>query len=234
MSSETERRFNEAEIARIFADAAQRGITPPRAQGSSGLTLDELQQIGREVGLPADAVSLAAARLDNPAVTWRQPAVVTRKHFWLPVEVGKTIELPRRLSDDEWTQLIADLRTTFEARGGVEETTTTRAWRSGSARLTLEHSDTGERIVLHTTRRHGIVLLWTAVVSFNIAAITFFFPLTGINSDPNLLNASVFATIAGIGILATTAQRLRSWARLARHQVDGIVARLLAATKDRD
>ena len=228
MSSDGERRYNEDEISSIFANAAQRGLAPARSSGGTGMTLSELQQIGREVGLSEEAVAQAAARLDHPAVTWRQPAAITRRHFWLPVEAGKAVELPRRLTDDEWNQLVADLRTTFDARGRVSETNTTREWRSSSARAVLQRSETGERLQLHTTRRQGVIMLWTAVVSFNIAVISFFIAAAEISTDVIYTQTGTFAAIAGVGMVAATATRLRAWARLARQQVDGVIARLLS------
>jgi hypothetical protein len=225
--AESERRYTEDEIANIFANAAEQGVARTRTSGSSGLTLPELQQIGSEVGLSPEAVADAAARLDNPAVTWRHPAVITKHHFWLPVEAGKTIELPRRLSDQEWTQLVADLRTTFDARGRVEETANKREWRGGGAHAVLTHTDNGARFQLSSFRRQGIVMLWAAVVSFNVAAITFFIAAAGLSDDVDILRTSVFSAIAGTGIVMTTALKLRAWARLARQQVDGVVARLL-------
>ena len=228
MSSAGERRYNEDEISSIFANAAQRGQVPATTRAGSGLTLAELQQIGREVGLSDAAVAQAAARLDHPAVVWRQPATVTRRHFWLPVEAGKAVELPRGLTDEEWHQLVADLQTTFEARGRVIQSGTTREWHSSSARAVLQRSGNGERFGLHTTRRQGIIMLWTAVVSFNVAAVSFFVAAAGLSTDVNYLRTSIFAALAGVGIVASTARRLRAWARLARQQVDGVIARLFS------
>ena len=210
LSSDSEREYTEEEIASIFAAAAQRSFLPARASGK-GLTLPELQQIAREVGLAPDAVAHAAARLDHPAVSWRQPATVTRRHFWLPIEAGKTVELPRPLSDEEWTQLVADLRTTFDARGRITEAGHTREWRGGEARAVLTRTGTGERFQLHAGRRQGMVMLWTAVVSFNVAIISFIPPLLGLTEDVNFLRTSMFAALAGFGIVGATARRLRSW-----------------------
>jgi hypothetical protein len=225
----SERRYTEDEIAEIFAHAAQRGTTPPPTPMNTGLTLAELQHIAGEVGLEPDAVAQAAARINRPAVVSRQPATVTRRHFWLPIEIGRTVELPNRLTDDEWVQLVADLRTTFDARGSTHETDSVRQWTGGGVRAVLSRTDTGERFQLSSFRRHGVVMLWTAVVSFNVAAVSFFFPLTGLNSDVAFLQTATFATIAGVGIVAATAQRLKAWSRWGRQQMDSVIARLLAS-----
>src|SRR5688572_6152437 len=222
----SERRYTENEIADIFAHAAQRGVKPPPTLTTTGLTLAELQHIAGEVGLEPEAVAHAAARLDRPAVTSRQPAVVTRRHFLLPIEIGRTVQLPHRLTDDEWAQLVADLRTTFDARGRTHETDTVRQWSGAGVRAVLTRTDTGERFQLRSFRRQGVVMLWTAIVSFNVAAVSFFFPFTGLNDDVVFLQTAAFAAVAGVGIIAATANRLKAWSRFGRQQIDSVIARL--------
>ena len=224
----SERRYTENEVADIFANAAQRGSITPRAP-TNGLTLAELQHIASEVGLEPEAVAQAAARLDRPAVMSRQPAIVTRRHFLLPIEIGRVVELPHRLTDDEWAQLIADLRTTFDARGSTKETDRVRQWTGGGVQAVLARTETGERLQLRSFRRQGVVMLWTAVVSFNVAAVSFFFPLAGLNDDVLFVQTATFATIAGVGIVAATAQRLKAWSRLGRQQIDNVIARLIGS-----
>jgi hypothetical protein len=53
----TERRFNEAEVAAIFQRAAESTDGgPPQTTAADGMTLAELQEIGREVGIPAESM----------------------------------------------------------------------------------------------------------------------------------------------------------------------------------
>lgn len=226
----SERRYTEEEIADIFAHAAHRGVTPPPTPRNTGLTLSELQNIAGEVGLAPEAVAAAAARLDTPAITSRHPATVTRRHFWLPIEIGRTVDLPHRLTDAEWEHLVADLRTTFDTRGRTHESENMRQWSGGGARALLMRTDAGERFQLRSFRRQGVVMLWTAVVSFNVAAISFFFPLAGLSgNDTPFLQTAVFAGIAGVGIVAATAQRLKAWSRLGRQQIDSVITRLFGS-----
>ncbi|MGQ0816106.1 MAG: hypothetical protein ACT4O1_16875, partial [Gemmatimonadota bacterium] len=88
----TERRYSEDEIAAIFENATQASDAPRYRNTSTGLTLAELQEIGREVGVPAESVAHAAARLDEAATTWRLPATITQRYFGLPLGVGRTVE----------------------------------------------------------------------------------------------------------------------------------------------
>ena len=224
-----ERRYTESEIADIFANAAKRGVAPPPTSTNNGLTITELQHIAREVGLEPEAVAQAAARLDVPAVTSRQPAKVTRHHFWLPIEIGRTVHLPHRLTDDEWAQLVADLRTTFDTRGKTLESDAVREWRGGDVHAVLTRTDTGEQFQLRSFRRQGVVMLWTAVLSFNVAVVSFAFPLAGLNDNVIFLQTATFAAAATVGIVAATAQRLKAWSRQGRQQIDSVITRLFGS-----
>lgn len=113
----TERRFSETEVAAIFAQASEaqdqsHGLQLPSGQG---LTLSELREIGREVGISSDEISKAAYSLS------RGGAPALRGFLGSPIGVRQTIDLGRRLSDDEWERLVVDLRETFDARGTVRK-----------------------------------------------------------------------------------------------------------------
>src|SRR5262245_16173715 len=96
-----ERRYNENEVAAIFRRAAEmREGATQRVSSPSGLTLSELKQIGREVGIAPEAVEAAADSLN------RAPQPIARRFFGLPIGVGRTLELQRRLSDGEWERLV--------------------------------------------------------------------------------------------------------------------------------
>ena len=101
----SERRYDEDEVAEIFERATEaQGRSLPGGRSAEGLTLQELQEVGREVGLSADLVARAAHSLDMA------PQVHGRKLLGLPVGVGRTVELARPLTDAEWHRLVADLR----------------------------------------------------------------------------------------------------------------------------
>ena len=61
----TERRFNEAEIAAILERASKRDAAASRRlEPGEGLTLAQLQEIGREVGIASEAIRDAARIVD--------------------------------------------------------------------------------------------------------------------------------------------------------------------------
>ncbi|HYC52702.1 MAG TPA: hypothetical protein VEB19_16435, partial [Gemmatimonadaceae bacterium] len=58
----TERRFSDAEVAQIF-ERATSGQSIQATHAAEGMTLAELQSIGREVGIPAEQIARAALSL---------------------------------------------------------------------------------------------------------------------------------------------------------------------------
>lgn len=102
----TERRYDEHEVAAIFERATARLMEGDRSGSSSkalttGLTLQELQRIGSEVGIPPEMIEESASMIQVGA----RPVTVTKKHFGMPARVSGTFALPRDLTDREWEQL---------------------------------------------------------------------------------------------------------------------------------
>ena len=164
----TERRYSEEETAEIFrraAEAQQEGTLVPLAS-RDGLTLGALQEIGREVGLPSDLIAHAAKALDRGGRSF------TRRFAGLPLGVGRTVELDRRLTDSEWQRLVVDLRETFDARGTLREDGAFRQWSNGNLQALLEPIGEAERLRLRTTNgaarawmTAGLAMLGVALVS---------------------------------------------------------------------
>ena len=141
----TERRFNEAEVAAIFERATEAHHAGQRQLPSGeGMTLAQLQEIGREVGISPEQVAEAANAID------RVGSPTARKFLGLPIGVGRTIELDRRLTDDEWERLVVDLRETFDARGVLRHEGSLRQWTNGNLQALLEPTATGHRVRLRT------------------------------------------------------------------------------------
>ena len=215
----TERRYTEEEIATIFHVAAETPSTPSQQLArTDGLTLADLQAIGREVGLSPDAVAHAAQTLEV-----RQSAV-SRKFLGFDIGVERRVTLRRRLTDDEWEQLVVHLRDVFKARGSVRADGSLRQWTNGNLYVLMEPTPTGARIRLGS--RHGAAAnsLRVGIVGLTVAtilAIAHFFG--GGSADMGTISG----LFAGGGILVGNgALRLPRWARLRGRQMEDIAARL--------
>ena len=144
----TDRRYDDKEIAAIFRAATEGPLSPQRqVPPEEGLTLADLQAIGREVGISPAAVAQAAQALDIRRET------AARTFFGLPIGVARTVNLNRRLTDPEWERLVVQLREVFNARGATRSDGSLRQWTNGNLQVLLEPTAAGHRLRFRTL--HG-------------------------------------------------------------------------------
>jgi hypothetical protein len=217
-----ERRYSEEDAAAIFQRAAeaQQGRRP-QLQASEGMTLAQLKEIGGEVGIPPELVADAARSIDNTG----RP--VSRTFLGLPIGVGRTVELDRKLSDSEWEQLVSDLRETFDARGAVRYDGPFRQWTNGNLQALLEPTATGHRLRLRTLKGDARALMTAGIGLVGVAAVTFVAAVAN-GLAGNAWSAAVSMSLMGLGLFGIGAIRLPAWARLRRQQMETVASRVTA------
>lgn len=214
-----DRRFNEEEVAAIFKQATEAQQTPQRQLPSGeGLTLAEVQEIGRQVGIAPELVTQAAASITQAGTP------TARTLLGLTVGVGRTIELDHKLTDDEWDRLVVDLRETFDARGVVRQEGSLRQWTNGNLQVLLEPTATGQRIRMRTVKANSRAWLMGGLLTSGIAGVTAVAAMLG-GLHGNLMISAEIAVIAA-GQIAAGALQLPGWARLRRQQMEEIAQRL--------
>ncbi len=217
-----ERRFNEAEVAAILERATTRDARGPQpASAGDGLTLAQLQDVGREVGIAPEAIAESAYLLDDAGRR------ATRRFLGLPLGVERVVPLPRRLTEEEWERLVVDLREVFDARGVVRQEGTLRHWSNGNLQALLEPTNDGQRLRLRTVKRSaprtmaaGLALVGVAGAGILNAA------LANAMSDVDALVAISLTAAAGAVTIGVTALRLFPWARRRREQMADVAARV--------
>ena len=227
------RRYLEQEIALILeqASAAQeraqdQGAIALPTTDQHGLTLQQLQEIGTDVGIAPEFVERAARAVD------RGDLVPTQQRTWLglPVGVARTIDFGRNVSDAEWDRIVVTLRETFEARGRLQRDGSFRQWTNGNLQALLEPSATGHRLRLSTRKGDvtlrvliGAALLIPSPVLFGVAAMS-----------PNGLSTAGIISVAATGViglasLLSVGLILPRWARTRAAQMEHIAARTIDA-----
>ena len=218
----TERRYDESEVAAIFeraSEAQSRGIAPSTAR--EGMTLADLQSIGREVGLSPDAIALAAQRLEHGG------SRVSRRILGLPLGVEHTVPLGRRLTDEEWEHLVVALRETFDARGQVSAEGSLRQWTNGSLQALLEPTPAGDRLRLRTVKSSAPGMLLGGLGMTAVSAVlALFMESQGATSVVGTFLTVLPTGVAGIGMLLSSALGLPRWARTRRAQMESVAAGL--------
>lgn len=221
----SERRYSEEEIEAIFERAAEAQQTGPRRLSpAEGLTLPELQEIAKEVGIPGELVVRAARSLERSG----QP--MSQKFFGFPIGVGRTVELGRRLTDEEWDRLVVDLRETFDARGRLRMQGAFREWTNGNLQALLEPTETGHRLRLRTMKGNSRGLMSGGVALIGMAAATLVaFALAGKLGAGESWSIVAYLSAIGGSMFGIGALQLPGWARLRQRQMDGVAARLALA-----
>ena len=222
----SERRFSEEEVAEILKHAAESqqssGSPLPSAKG---LTLAELTDIGREVGIAPEAMRHAAQRFDKTDRT-------TRTILGLPLGVGRTVELDRKLTDDEWDRLVAELRATFDARGVVKHEGSLRSWTNGNLQVHLEPTATGQRLRLRTVKGSAPGLIMGGLGMSGFASVmAVLAAVGGALADRGFLAAVSTLAVGGVTMFASGAIGLPGWARLRQKQMDAIVENVASTTQ---
>ena len=184
-----------------------------------GLSLAELQAIGREVGIAPEAVAQAAQALDV------RVGASSRTFLGLPIGVARTVNLNRRLSDEEWERLVVQLREVFNARGVTRSDGSLRQWTNGNLQVLLEPTDSGHRLRFGTLHGGASAMIGGGLTALGVAGIVAI--ITSFGGHLGDATAGIgFIVLAGLGMIASGALRLPRWARLRGRQMEAIATQV--------
>ncbi len=216
------RRYNEDEIAEILERATtNEGAAQPASKGSeAGLTLEEIQEIGSEVGIApariADAAQAMASRnLVGPAKTF----------LGAPRSVSRIVRIDRPLSDNEWTRLVVDLRETFDAVGKVTSEGNLRTWRNGNLHVYVEPDGDRYRVRMRTIKGNVRTATALGAAFIGMALVLFLDFLAEGATFRALLPVLLFAAV-GLGAFGFTRATLPGWALERANQMEGLAERV--------
>jgi len=211
-----ERRYQDHEIRQILDLAiGEEDSVAQSLPEVDGLTLLELQEVGREVGLPPSRITQAVAAFEG-----RGESVPRRTTLGLPTSVGRIVPLPRSPSDREWELLIAELRTTFGVKGEVTSHGGLREWSHGTLHAFLEPTETGHRLRLaDSSAAVGGIVLGGFVLAF---ALMIFVILLGKENPGFRFVVPAFLGLLGGGLVAGSAISLPKWAREQERRMEHI------------
>lgn len=226
-----ERRYQDHEIRQILDLAIDQEDGPAKSLPAvDGLTLVELREVGREVGLPPDRITQAVAAFEG-----RGKSVPRGTTAGLPTSVGRVVPLPRSPSDREWELLIAELRTTFGGKGEVTSHGGLREWSNGKLHAFIEPTETGHRLRLEDSNAAVVgIVLGGFVLAF---ALMILMVLLGKDALDYRLAVPAFFSLLGGGLVAGSAMALPKWAREQERRMEQISRRavsLLAPPGSRD
>ena len=201
-----ERRLSESEVSAVLQRAGEESAQP-------GLTVAQVQEIARDVGLSPDAVSRA---LQESATGALVPAAVNRT-LGMPVGVAKDVLLPGPLTDEAWDVLVSVLRSTFAARGKELRSGAVREWRNGKLRIAVEPTGSGHRLRMSTQKEgalQGPVVAAATSLSVALAMTA--------SARPGLGMLAAVVSALGVGSFALPFLSLPRWGRSRAAQFDAV------------
>ncbi len=202
------RRLSESEVNAVLRRAAEDTV-------QNGLTILQVQEIARDVGLAPEAVQRALA--ESASGTLR-PSRLSRT-AGIPTGVSKEIVLPAPISDAAWDVLVSVARATFNAHGKESRTGVVREWRNGQLRMASEPTPTGHRLRLSTEKQNALAgpLVISAATFFNAAALAM-----ASSGRPGLMVMSALSAAFGVASIVVPLIRLPRWARTRSDQFDAL------------
>jgi hypothetical protein len=213
-----ERRYQDHEVRQILDLAiGQDDASAPSLPAGSGLTLRELHEVGREVGLPANRITEAVAAFEGKGELLPRTTA-----FGLPTSVGSVVALPRNPTDLEWERLIAELRTTFGVKGEVSVHGSLREWSHGTLHAFVEPTETGFRLRLTDSRAAGFGVGVFAGGFLLAFSLLIFLVLLGKDDPGSRLFVPLFFAGGGTGIVALSTMALPGWAREQERRMEHI------------
>ena len=217
-----ERQYNEKEIATILERAVRTDQTSvSEVAGGTGLNLESIQEIGRSVGISPEAIQLAAQSLD------REGHEIEKRFLGMPIAVGRIVEFDRPITDDEWEQLVSDLRSTFEARGAVRYDGPFRQWTNGNLQALLEPTPKGHRLRLQTLKGNSRRQMTIGAVMAGVGGLlTLGLGLVHGTLDPGAIAPVAVSGLIGAALFVSGASSLPAWARKRRTQISEVITRL--------
>ena len=219
-----ERRYTDEEVAEIIAKATEAQQSVPTRVGSpatGGMTLADVQEIGREVGIAPELMLKAAQSIDQRVES------TTYRFLGLPVAVGESAHLGRTVSDEEWERLVSDLRMTFNATGRTRQDGSFKQWSNGNLRAVLEPTEGGHRFRIQSMKGNARAYMMGGLGLIGLAAVFGLSTMLGASGNLTLAKIAQIGFI-GAAVLAVGAVQVPGWARERRAQMQALISRLTA------
>src|SRR5687768_649873 len=213
-----ERRYNQEEVEAIFqrATEAQQAV-PLLRRPDEGMTLAQLQDIGREVGISADQINAAASSLQ------RTGQATKRTLLGLPIGVGRIVDLDRKLTDSEWERLVVELRDVFDAKGRLKQEGNFRQWSNGNLQVLLEPMGDRHRLRLRTFKANARAYI-AGGLGLSIVAVMLLVANAAKGQSLDMVRFWMTMLLSG-GFFAIGAAMIPSWARERQRQMKEIAER---------
>lgn len=216
MAETGDRRFTERQASEILRRATVAADT-----SSSGLSLADIEQIGKEIGLDADAVRQAAGEFQENEAGGQAKWLGAPPSY----ELERILELP--LNSESWPAIVAELNRAFgqKVEGEVSGTSFSWQWKHAFGFVHVVATPCGDRTRIGLTAHIDNGLTWVLIGSVFASLVAIAATLDGLKLPAwaSVLIAAGILLGAGLGLRASCA----SWFRSDQRKMKKLMNRLV-------
>ena len=224
------KRFSESEAQRIFARAAERQHAA--ADEEAGLTVEELEEIGRTAGLDPAFVRAAAADALRPDPV----AEDAHDALGMPRHVRRERLIPGTVDDEAWARIVADLRARFKTSGVASQIGPLREWTTSAsdnaqpAQISLHTEGEATRVVAEQSFRNS--RLGFGIGGGVNLAMGLIFSVVALTAEPDMWIPAVVLASFSLVFLLGAVLGMRSHARRQAERFEGAMDRIELALRE--
>lgn len=213
-------RFNRDEISKILKRAAELEHADNIEDDSDGLTLQELQQVSKEVGIDPKYIQQAFRQLQAPTRS------LTSKLLGGPFKYNILESVPGTLSEKEWEDIVSEIRRIHGGIGKTSRLGNTFEWEQrkqevGYIQISLSPKKDYTKIHINANYRYYASIIYTFAGGFGVIFLLSFFKKMGFDG----IVPPIAAAIGTTGILATARFYLSNWMKKKRKTYDELINR---------
>jgi hypothetical protein len=143
------RTYSQDEVREIIRRAAESTAEREKLQSDdSGLTMGDLADLATATGIDPRIMMDAARSLDREVEESFEKRLLGMK-----ISAAHAIRVEGPFTGEDWQALVADCRSTFEAKGKVNETSGLREWSNGNLHVLVEPA--GNDAIIRMRTVHG-------------------------------------------------------------------------------
>ena len=217
----THRSYNEKEIGALIQRATE---LHEEAIGTSerSLSLEEIEHIAAELGLPPEYMRTAALELEDRVNSGRAFSV-----FGGPFVIDQARVVDETMTQEQWEQVVMELRAFTGKKGQVDEVGPAREWTHAigegdqgfnfvKTRVAIRPGDGQTSIQIR--KHYGAVAFWYPLVFF----LAGFLSLVALNEFPNPVTLAL-GIGSVIGSLVVVRTLISSWARREKERLKRLI-----------
>ena len=213
-------RFNRDEISKILKRAAELEHDENSVDDTDGLTLQELQQVSKEVGIDPKYIQQALRELQTPAQS------LTSNMLGGPFKYHILETAPGVLTEEEWEEVVSEIRRIHGGIGKTSKLGNTFEWEQrkkevGYIQISLSPKKDHTQIHLNANYRYYASMIYTFAGIFGGIFLLVLSNKMGLT----VINQTIATVLGAAGVLTAARFYLSGWMKKKRKTYDKLINR---------